>query len=165
MFIGIVIVAVLYFNQPTPSPISTSSTYVSLQETDFQMTNSTGCLLQRTTGPFNGLVVEHWIITVRNRFSENVQFVNASILVTTLAFADKSTTGLYSYLPVAGPNDTAVLTFPIDFPISGAYFERSYTHVDYAPFTVTICVMQYGHVQRFRLSPELTALPSSAPNC
>jgi len=172
--IWIVIVAILYHSPPALSPLSkttslsTTSLYVSLQGTDFQMTNSSGCVFQETTGPYEGLIFEHFTVTVRNRFNETVHFVNATIIVATVKFVDSltSTKVFESVLVNAGPNDTAVLTFPVNFPISGVYFGKPYTYVDYAPFDVIIYVTQNGQVQGpFWLKPELVAFPSTAPTC
>jgi len=174
VIIWIVIVAILYQSQPAPSPLSTTtslsttSPYVSLQGTDFQMTNSSGCVFQETTGPHKGLIFEHFTVAVRNRFNETVHFVNATIFVATIKFVDAltSTKVFESILVNAGPNDTAVLTFPVNFPISGVYFGKPNTYVDYAPFDVIIYVTQNDQVQGpFWLQPELIAFPSTAPKC
>jgi len=132
------------------------------------MTNSSGCVFQKTTGPYKGLIFEHFVVTVRNRFNETVRFVNVTIFVATLRFVDSltSTKVSESMLVTAAPNDTAVLTFPVNFPVSGVYFGKPYTYVDYAPFDVIIYVTQNGQVRGpFWLKPELIAFPSTASTC
>jgi hypothetical protein len=175
VLIWIVIVAILYHSPPALSSLSkttsistTTSFYASLQGTDFQMTNSSGCIFHETTGPYEGLIFEHFIVTVRNRFNETIHFVNVTIIVASVKFVDSltSTKVFESMLVNAGPNDTAALTFPVNFPISGVYFGKPYTYVDYAPFDVIIYVTQNGQVQGpFWLKPELIAFPSTVPTC
>jgi len=175
VLIWVVVVAILYHGPPPAlsslsktTSLSTTPLYVSLQGTDFQMTNSSGCVFQETNGPYRGLIFEHFVVTVRNRFNETVRFVNVTIFVANVKFVDSLTNTKVSesVLVNVGPNDTAVLTFPVNFPISGVYFGKPYTYVDYASFDIIIYVTQNGQVEGpFWLKPELIAFPSTAPTC
>ena len=175
VLIWVVVVAILYHG-PLPAlsslskntSLSTTAFYASLQDTDFQMTNSSGCVFKEPNGPYRGLIFEHFVVTVRNRFNETVRFVNVTIFVANVKFVDSltSTKVLESVLVNVGPNDTAVLTFPVNFPISGVYFGKPYTYVNHAAFDIIIYVAQNGQVEGpFWLKPELIAFPSTAPTC
>jgi hypothetical protein len=165
-----VLVTVFYHGQPTPSAISTSSTSLlyPLQTSDFQYANSSGCLAQETAGPNKGSTYDHILVKVSNRFNETVQFVNASIYVAYIDFTGfRSVGNAFPLMFEAGPNDTTVWTFPVNFPISGAYFGKPYenTNVTSADFGVIIFIRQYGQVQEVMLTPDLVIDAVSVPKC
>ena len=115
---------------------------------------------QNSTGTY-----EHFLVTIYNRYNETVNFVNASIFIGIIHFADQSSENNLSSLFETGPEHTTVLTFVVDLQISGAFYAKPTTTVDYAPFDVIIYIAQYGRVEQFWLLPELSAFPRTAPKC
>jgi hypothetical protein len=167
------------FTQPS-GPITTTSTslaastsflpitatnYRTLGLSDFNLTHSPGCL---RTDPKTRWLVEHFVVTVYNRYKEATVYFNASVYVANIAWADGSFTfdSLKSILEFQGPIYNQTIKFTVDFPISGTAYGQSYasTQVATGLFGVFVGVEQNAPPLVYPAEPNI-AVSSLASAC
>jgi len=147
----------------------TSSSTAALQPSNFTMSSSQGCLMNETGGTY-----DYFAITIRNSYSENVRYLNASIVVSYIDLInDQKASHLYPPLSkpitkvVEGPNETVTWAFPINFPMWGTYWEPQYagTRIFGASFTLIIFYQQNDTPPQEVSFPRTFWAIDTHPNC
>lgn len=173
LLVGVFVCA--WYNQLSSAPnvatITMTSTFWSSSTTtllrvgDFNLTYHRGCL---RIDPTTGWLVEHFVVTVYNRYNVSVEYVNTSVYVANIVFADGQfiSDSLKPILETQGSIHNETLTFTVDFPITGIAYGKAYENNRVASglFAVFVAIKQYDFVQEFPVEPNIP-VSASVPTC
>lgn len=121
---------------PTPPALSstTSTAYIPLQDSDFNITYSRGCL---DPNEINGKIYARYYIAVFNRFNETVHYMNVSFVssvllsnTTKIGIPDQNLLGLPTYINT--------IIFPVHVGVTGKGFEHANATFILAIVTVNV---------------------------